>query len=552
MIQSISFPKSMRWSVVESPFARPVKWIMALLGKDPVMFECFGIESSNLSQGHPLISEGMFEVEDTEQFVGECKRRYIILNPEEREKILRQKIDAQARGLGAEALLDPELVKDINNMIEFPHAIVGLFPELYMELGEDVIKTVMTDQLKLIPLKDSGGRLMPKFIAVIDNLPSDPGKIVKGYEKVLKARLEDARFYLKEDRKLSLKQRTEMLKEVNFHEGLGDMYQKVCRIERLSSYLCSLIMPEVEQVVKKAALLCKSDLTTGMVAEFPALQGIVGRDYALREGVISNIANVIAEHYFPKTARDRVPESDAGAIVGISDRIDTICGMFSRGIEPTSSQDPYGLRRDCIATIRIIIEKKYGFELERLVSESLRLLTAQQSLKVEGVSRKVMDFFTERYFFLMSERYGSEFVRAAIKKGVEDIYNTDCKLRTLKRFSIDDPQRFESMLVAFNRAFRIIPKDEKFGNPDTGLFKHETENKLFQSYLSARKRYQSAMNDGNFGDALLSLESLRSPIDKYFDDVLVMTDDESIRRNRLSTLQCIVSLFLDFADFFHL
>jgi glycyl-tRNA synthetase beta chain len=376
---------------------------------------------------------------------------------------------------------------------------------------------------------------------------NNPVVVKAGYERVLKARFSDAMFFYREDRKRHIQDYTEKLKSVVFQDKLGTYYEKVGRITKLASYLSDKIDPSSKGIAERAAYLCKADLVTQMVYEFPDLQGIMGREYAMLSGERQETADAIYEHYLPKSVYDKLPDSNAGAIISIADKIDTIIGCFGVGLIPTGSEDPYSLRRQTLAIINIISGKEYQVSIPELINNTLEVLGQKIERDVRDVERDVMDFFKARFKNqLVSEGIPYDVVDAVLSIKFEDILDTTKKVKALTEFK--NLVYFEPLVIAFKRAANII-KEDSYGIPDPSLFREDAEKELYGSFNNVRKDVEILLIEKRYLEAMKKIAEIRSSVDKFFDKVLVMVDEIPIRENRLSLLSKIAEMFTQIADF---
>ncbi|HEX9080489.1 MAG TPA: glycine--tRNA ligase subunit beta, partial [Desulfuromonadaceae bacterium] len=348
LVTEIPFKKSMRWGDLDVRFARPIHWIVALFDGSVVPFSFGTVESGTISRGHRFMANTPFPVRDFAHYLEECERHFVIPDPERRREIIRRETHRVAEAFGGRLLPDEGLLEEVTYLAEYPSAVAGAFPAEFLKVPKEVLITSMRSHQRYFSIVDGQGRLMPGFITINNTLTEDPQVVVKGNERVLRARLSDARFFFEEDRKVKLATRVESLKSVVYQQKLGTSYEKMERFRTLAEDLAGQLNPAVKDKVGEAAYLCKADLVSGMVGEFPEVQGIMGREYALLEGIDPAVASAIAEHYMPTQAGGELPASDIGALVSIADKLDTICGCFGVGLIPTGSADPYALRRSAL------------------------------------------------------------------------------------------------------------------------------------------------------------------------------------------------------------
>ena len=552
LISSISWPKSMRWSDIDFSFVRPIHWILCIMDGEVIPFEIARIKSGNRTKGHRFMSPGEIEVSGVRDYFEKLKKAYVIVDPEERKRIIMEQLKKEAEKIGGIIKDDPELLTSVSNLVEYPYPTLGGFEERFLELPEPVIITPMKEHQRYFPVYSKDGKLMPNFIAINNTIPRNPEIVRKGHERVLKARLKDAEFFFKEDQKKPLLERLEELKGVIYHAELGTSYDKVERFTRLAEYICTLVRPEILEDVRLVCRLCKCDLVTLMVSEFPDLQGIMGREYARIEGYPDHICDAIYEHYLPIGSSDRTPDSILGAIVGISDRLDTICAYFGIGIRPTGSADPFGLRRHAIAIIRIIEDKGWDISLRDIVERTIHIIKEKIRLKVseDQLREDVISFFKDRYRFMMiSEGFPPETVDAVISASFDNISELRDKIRQIQEFIIDSEDRFKDIVLTAKRVSNILKKEKERYKVDEELFRDVWEKELWKSYLDIRKGVRDCIERRDYKGALNLLILMKKPVDDLFDNVEIMTKDERLRRNRVGLVQKVESLFKKIADF---
>ena len=546
-VQSLSFKKSMRWSDFNTRFARPIHWLLALYGGDVVSFSIENITSSNKSFGHRFMSPTAVEVKDFADYKDKLKQKFVIVDHIERREAVVKAIKDAASSVGGDVLISESLLEEVTFLAEYPTAVCGGFAIDYLQLPKDVLVTTMVSHQKYFPVVDVQGNLLPNFVTVNNTLAKDTTVVTKGNEKVIRARLKDAEFFFIEDQKKSLDARVEDLKNVVYHSQLGTSYEKVGRFRALAAYVAGCVAPALKETVDRSAFLAKADLDTQMVGEFSELQGIMGREYALLAGEKTAVANAIYEHYLPIVAGGQLPQTDEGAIVSIADKMDTIVGFFGIGLAPTGAADPYALRRQALGIINIIIDKKYHIELNELVATSVDIVAAIIQRDKHTVAKEVLEFFKARFENLMvAQGYSVDVVDAVSEIGVSDMLDTFSKMQAMSVFKTH--KECEPLAIAFKRARNII-KDFKEGNVKAELFEHDEEKQLYATYLSVQETAVKLIKSGEILEALTTMASLREPIDRFFETVMVMAEGAAIRFNRQSLLAVIFALFANIADF---
>jgi len=546
LVNAIPFKKSMRWSDLEVRFARPVHWIVALFGGAVVPFGFGNIVSGSQSRGHRFMANTTFPVRDLAHYLEECERHFVIPDPAKRQEIIRAEIARVAKLAGGTVLEDEALLEQVSFLVEYPSAVHGTFSPDFLAVPREVLITSMREHQRYFSLVDAAGKLMPGFITINNTLTEDPSVVVKGNERVLRARLSDARFFFQEDQKQTLESRVELLKSVVYQAKLGTSYEKMERFRTLSGFLAGKFNPAVAEKAARAATLCKADLVTGMVGEFPEVQGIMGREYALHDGEDREVAAAIAEHYLPTQAGGELPASDIGAFVSLADKMDTICGCFSVGLIPTGSADPYALRRSALGIINIILDKGYRLNLSEFVGASLDLLAGKLTRKRDEVERDVLEFFKVRFVNLMGDRYASDAVDAVVAVACDDLVDAGAKIAALAEFR--NREDFAPLAVAFKRVVNIVK--EGVDTPVAeALFQDAAEGALYGALSAVSGKVGGAVASGAYTEALAQIATLKESVDLFFDKVMVMAEDEKVRTNRLALLTGIARLFAQLADF---
>lgn len=547
-IAHIPFPKSMRWGNLSVTFARPVHWIVCLLGNEVLDFTYGDVRSGRLSFGHRFMSPQWLEVKNFADHRENLRRNKVILDTAERKQLILEGIREKAASIGGRILEDEELLDEVAHLVEYPYPLLGSFEEKYLALPPELLITVMKEHQRYFAVVDDLGKLKPHFVTVANTIPRDADVVAAGNARVVRARLEDARFYYEEDQKVKLEDRAEALKSVVFHAKLGTSWEKVERFTQLAKWLCERLCPDSMDHVLRAALLCKADLVSGMVGEFPELQGVMGRAYARLQGEPESVAQAIYEHYLPIRAGGPLPEGMEGTVLSIADKIDTIVGCFGVGLLPTGTADPFALRRQTLGILRIILEKQLRFSLEELIDQALPLLRPKMTEPAETVKKGVLDFFRGRlhHHLVTQEGYASDIVEAALASGIA--YPVDAVLRVKALADFTQRDDFEALILAFKRVGNII----KEGEPEPvrpELLRLPAEQALYEAYGRVQTDVLEKMARGDYAAALESLTELRSPVDTFFEAVLVMDPDPVVRRNRLALLTAVHELFNHIADF---
>jgi len=569
-VSSIHWPKNMYWHKPIERFARPVRWLVAMLDSEVIPLAFAGVRAGNRSHGHRTLSQGVVQVPKANAYV-ERLREAKVLGRGEREQQIRKALDAAARAIpGARWREDKSLLETVVNLTEFPSAVLGSFDPEFLELPEEVLVTVMRDHQKYFAVEDPNGQLSPNFLAVL-NTDGDPKGIIRhGHERVLRARFNDARFFWQTDQKHPLRERVQLLKHVTFQKNLGTYYEKTKRVQRLCSWLSELIRQRGRQirpgVIHKAALLAKADLTTELVKEFTELQGIVGGLYVrvqqldrdMADSTRRAIADAIYDHYKPESMEDSVPRTLEGAVLAIADKADSIAGMFALGLQPTGSKDPFALRRQANGIVKTIAEHKLPLSLSQLFAD------ACQAYQNSGAEKKfsakvdfagaVRDFFHERLEFYLRDvlGYKHDVVNAVLAAGSDDVVDAMARAQAITkvRASAD----FESISVASKRIKNILRQASDTGKHAAGAIEpaalqEPAERELAALIPQVTKRVDELRVQHEYEAALAEISKLRPTVDLFFDKVMVMVDDDRIRANRLAVLQTLLVNFSTIADF---
>ncbi len=546
LMGAIPFKKSMRWADLEVRFARPIHWIVALFDGAVVPFSFGNIRTGSVSRGHRFMANSNFAVRDLAHYLEECERHFVIPDPGKRKEIIRREIERVAKEAKGEVLPDESLLEQVSYLVEYPSAVHGTFSPDFLAVPREVLITSMREHQRYFSLVDGEGKLLPGFITINNTVTEDPSVVVKGNERVLRARLSDARFFFDEDQKHTLESRVDALKSVVYQAKLGTSYEKMERFRELAKALSARLNPSVREQVSRAATLCKADLVTGMVGEFPEVQGIMGREYALHDGEDAAVANAIAEHYLPTQAGGELPASDIGAFVSLADKMDTICGCFSVGLIPTGSADPYALRRSALGIINIILDKGYREPISGFIGASLDLLRAKANRPVAEVQKEVLEFFRGRFVNLMADRFPSDAVEAVVSVSFDDLVEAAAKISALAEFR--NREDFGALAVAFKRVCNIV-KDGVESAVSPEFFQDPAEGELYEALTQVSGRVEGALSGADYLAALTEIATLKPAVDLFFEKVMVMAEQERVRENRLALLTAISRLFARLADF---
>jgi glycyl-tRNA synthetase beta chain len=551
LLKSLSFPRPMYWESKDHRFARPIRWLLALYGTETIPFTFAGITSDRRTYGHRFLSPGPFTADDPIHYFNCLKENGVLLNHNRRREVIRHQLNEAAAACGGEALINDDLLEEIDFLVEYPTAVTGAFDRAYLELPREVLITTMQAHQRYVPVAATGGgNLLPFFIGISNNGLND--RIRKGYEKVLQARLADARFFFDEDRKIPLESYVERLQGVIFQENLGSLDQKRRRLIRLARAIgekLSLLPGEIERA-ERAAHLCKADLVTHMVGEFPELQGVMGREYALLAGEPPAVAAAVFEHYLPRFAGDRLPATMEGAIVSLADRIDTLAGCFAAGILPTGSQDPYGLRRQALGLVSILIGRELELAPGFLVEEALEALAPAVELtpsERREVQSSLQEFLNQRLRFVLQEKGLSFDVLEAVLT-----VSAGPAAELARRAAALQGQLHSAVLAEVATAYNRVANLSRHAQGtavDPSLFTDPAETGLYRILAEMEPKVAKMLQGQRYLDCLQLFQAMKPGIDRFFDSVLVMAEDEKQRENRLNLLLAVKKLFNNLADF---
>ena len=547
LITSLSFPKSMRWGQGTFRFVRPIRWLVALYGGRVIPFAIDGIRSGNKTCGHRFLSRGQIRVRGFQDYVEKLEERHVIVNQHRRRELVKRLATEAAAAVGGQPVFDDELVEMVAGLVEYPTVVCGRFEQEYLGLPRDVIMTPMRKHQRYFPVTDKAGTLLPYFVAISNMKAKDMDLIRTGNERVLRARLKDAAFFFQEDRRIQLHERIPQLKGITFQERLGTMLEKVERLTQLTTHLAEQVAPHLIHDACRAAQLCKADLVTTMVKEFPSLQGVMGREYAQLSGEAAAVTQAVEEHYLPRFAGDRLPGSLLGSLVGLADRLDTICGCFGVGLIPSGSEDPYALRRHGQGIIQILLNTGIDLPLSQPIQKSLELFGERLTIPRERVAWDVMEFLAARLQAVLMERgVPGDLVEAALSVDVERVSDAAKRAEALAAFRREAD--FTELAVAFKRVVKILPKD--FSKPvDPKRFVSSAERALHGEATTLRAETTHLIQSGDYVRALQLIAAIRPIVDMFFEEVLVMAEDRDLQDNRLALLKEVADLFCGIANF---
>ncbi|MGG4497432.1 glycine--tRNA ligase subunit beta [Brevibacillus reuszeri] len=547
VITSMNFPKNMRWGARDLKYVRPIRWLVALFGEELISLEVAGVQSGRISRGHRFLGMEV-EISHPGEYVSKLAEQHVLVNPEERRAIIVEQIKRMEQENGWNIPMDEGLLDEVVHLVEYPTALYGTFEEEFLTIPREVLVTSMREHQRYFPVENASGQLLNHFVTVRNGDSRALENVAKGNEKVLRARLSDARFFYVEDQKLTIESCLKRLETIVFHEELGTIGDKVRRVRKTAEQIGAKlgINQEEAKQVDRIAEISKFDLVTNMVGEFPELQGIMGEDYARKAGENELVASGVFEHYLPRFAGDKMPLSAQGAIVSMADKLDTIIGCFSIGIVPTGSQDPYGLRRMAAAIVSILVKRDWQLSLEQLWDAALETYAAQGVTKrsADEVKKDLVDFFALRLKNVLQDNHVRyDVIDAVLSADLTLVPEVLAKAKALMTAVQDE--EFKLIVEQFNRVNNLAQKAEA-DHVDEALFAEEVERALYQAYLSVSQEVNGLADQEK---VLHTLSTLREPIKAFFDQVMVMAEDQAVRANRLGLLLRLSRLIFGYADF---
>jgi len=545
-ILSLNFPKSMRWGKGDIRFVRPIHWLLCLFGGEVVDFSIGDIRSGNKTRGHRFMANFEFAVSSFSEYKDALYKHHVILDTEERKKIIISEAERFAANLNAVIDRDEELFDTIAYLVEYPVPMLGSFEERFLKLPKEILINTMKKHQKYIPILKTDGTLLPYFVIVSNTKVTDPQVVINGNSKVIRARFSDAEYYFEKDKVIPLESRIDALKKVVFQDKLGSYYEKTERLIQLTDFIAEQVAADKRTLIKRAALLCKADLVTGMVYEFPSLQGIIGGELCSLQKEPSEVARAVYEHYRPQSPDDPIPSNICGVVLSLADKVDSLVGFFGIGFSPKGTADPYGLRRQAIGIIRLIVEAGLPLDYTQLIRFAYENLKDKVKLPYEKLLSDVTEFIENRFYYQMEMKgYSPDIINAVL--ATHPVNLADAK----KIIEIMDAESkkpyFTDLVLAFKRVANIT-KNSKETEYSTQLFKDEEETQLNHAYLNAKGELKKAMEASNFEAIPKILAQLKPAVDSYFEKVLVMDKDEAVKNNRLAFLTSLRSMFEKIMD----
>ena len=545
IINGLSFPKSMHWGALDYHFVRPIRWIVALFGTDVVPFELAGVQSGNVSRGHRFLGTGDFTIPSMADYRAVTKEHFLIVDPEERKEMILQGLQQLADEKGGTIIMDDDLLEEVVYLVEYPTALCGTFDESFLQLPEAAIITPMKDHQRYFPMRDKDGKLMNLFLTVRNGDDYHLEMVQHGNERVLRARLDDAKFFFEEDKKQKLADRVEKLKKIVFQDGLGTLYDKAQRLQQITVFLNQKLDLNLDdEELQRASLLAKADLATQMVQEFTELQGVMGKEYALIDGENEDVAEAINEQYQPRFAGDVLPQTTMGKVLGLADKFDTITGMFSQGFIPTGSQDPFALRRQTIGVLNILMDAGWNLNCHEVFAYILHLLQVPED-KFGTVMAQLHDYFTLRLKNIFQDK-GLDYHIIDCVLGADTLNASEAAKKAQALVDADVMGKTE-LLQAFTRVGNMI-KDATDTDVDPDLFETEEERALYAAdqAMGANVPQKYAVYD--YAGVVEVLSEGIPAINNFLDNVLVMHEDEAVKNNRIHLLTLTYSLISPLGD----
>ena len=546
LITGLNFPKSMHWGDLDAKFVRPVRWLVALLDEEVISVEFATVQSGNVSRGHRFLGADEITIKNAASYVDTLKENFVMVDQDARRELISKQLHDMAASKNASIVWDDDLLEEINYLVEWPTALCGSFEESYLALPDAAIITPMKDHQRYFPLVGQDGKLLPMFLTVRNGSDHSIEVVQAGNERVLRARLDDAKFFFNEDRKKPLIDRQDGLTKIVFQEGLGNLADKTERLLKLGRVFgeeCGL-HEDAAVVLERATELAKTDLTTGMVTEFTELQGVMGKEYALLDGESEEVAEAIFEQYLPRFAGDVLPQTEAGKVLSIIDKVDNIVATFSRGLIPTGSQDPYALRRQTIGILNILLGSEWNISLRPIFKASMELLNVPTE-KQDELLGQVEEFFTLRLKNIFLDREVPHHVIDLLLSNNElSVADAEGLVNALLANRIDENVE---LVQAYTRMYNLV-KDVEYTGVNSDLLKEDAEKELFEAASKASEASSAAWEAGDY-DAVVAVPATLVPaINKFFEDVMVMDKDEAIKANRLQLVRLAYSVMAIIGD----
>lgn len=547
IVTHLTFPKNMRWADQELKYIRPIKWLIALFGNDVIPFTIADVSTGTFTYGHRFLGDRV-EISAPEHYATELLRQYVMVNAKDRKETIVSQLKKIEEENNWSIPIDEDLLEEVTNLVEYPTALFGRFEEEFLELPEEVLITSMKEHQRYFPVKSQDGQLLPYFVTVRNGNDQHIETVARGNEKVLRARLADAAFFYKEDQKMEINKALAKLKSIVYHEEIGTLAEKVQRVRQLTNEVAGLLdfADQDKKTADRAAEICKFDLVTNMVYEFPELQGFMGEKYALQKGESKEVATAINEHYMPRNAEDSTAVSKAGAALAIADKLDSIVSTFAIGKIPSGSQDPYALRRQATGIVQTLIEMDWNIPLEKLINTAVALVedAGFSKLNIPELKQELITFFKLRLKHVLQERgIRYDLIDATLGSELQGVPSLVRKADILNLKKEEDG--FKESMEALSRVLNISSKAEEAIEVKTELFENEYEHNLYNKYLEVSAAISNGVTEEDYYRLLLYM---RDEINAYFDHTMVMADDEGLKNNRLSFMAILAAMIKGFAN----
>ena len=548
IVEQVTLPKAMRWGSVKMEFIRPIKWLLVLFGEEKLDLEIAGVKSSNYSIGHRFLSEGKVEINNADNYFSALESASIIVKQNRRKKIIKDQI--ADLDLSAQPVIKESLLAEVIDLIEFPTAFKGSFAEDYLELPAEVLITAMEKHQRYFPVMNEEDELEAEFIGVRDGGSDYLAQVIAGNEMVLKGRLDDAQFFFAEDQKYGFLNRSEDIKNIVFQKDIGSVYQKVKKLETITAKLAEVLNYEQQskKMAVRAAEICKNDLATEMVNEFSNLQGVMGKEYALLEGEDIETAEAIFEHYLPRFAGDKLPQTKSGITLSLAEKLFNLSSHFLLGNIPSGSQDPFALRRQATGLLRIILDKNLSINIEEVIELSMKIVAINLD-NLDSAALELKGFIKQRLENLLAEeevRY--DIINAVIKVNDQDLFDVYQRAHKLMEFRAENPSLFVDLIRGLVRAKNISEKSENKLDIDAGLLIEDEEKELYKAFNQRKAEIKEIFASSKYQKGFYLLVELKDYIDAFLDNVMVMVDDQKVKNNRLAILSSISELMSEVMD----
>lgn len=549
-LAALPIPKRMRWGATRTEFVRPAHWLVMLFGKEVVSGQVLGLNAGNLTRGHRFHCNQTLEVTEPSQYVSTLLQDgFVQVDFEQRQAEIRKQVEAEAEKIGGIAVIEDDLLDEVTALVEWPVALTGRFDEAFLEVPAEALISSMSEHQKYFHVVDSNGKLLPNFITVANIVSQNPDAVIDGNERVIRPRLADAAFFFETDKKHTLDEYRDRLKTIVFQAKLGTLFEKTERVAGLASAIAAKLGYDATKAAR-AGELCKSDLASEMVLEFDKMQGIAGRYYALNQQEDGEVAEALAEQYLPKFAGDKLPKTNIGTVLALADRLDTLAGIFGIGEQPTGSKDPFALRRASLAVLRLLVENKLDLDLNELLG--LAIAQYSQLPKAEGLQATVVNYMIERLkAWYEDANISAEIFQSVNAKGLSTPTDIDARIAAVAEFT--KLEAATALAAANKRVSNILAKNETEIVPmKTDLLVEDAEIALANALADITRETAPLFAEQQYTQALTALAALRAPVDRFFDEVMVMAEDDNLRNNRMALLQSLRDLFLQVADISYL